>query len=295
MTTPLFNTLSLIGLGLIGSSIARKAKQQGLAGQVIGYDQDDETRIIARDLKLVDHVTDRLSQASKADLVILCTPLSSYFSVVATLAPELKPGTILSDVGSVKNQLGIEDLLPEGIVFIPAHPLAGTEHSGPHAGFAELFENRWCLITAQESPQRDQVAAFWRRLGSTVAFESSSHHDRVMAITSHLPHLIAFAIVGTADQLEDDVREEIIRYAASGFRSFTRIAGSDPTMWRDVFLRNKAPLLEIIDRFIQDLTRLHTAIDEQDGDFLYDLILRTRKIRRDVIRDDPTGTPYDGI
>ena len=287
--TPPIGRLALIGLGLIGSSIARAVRARGLARELVGFARSAETRSRAREIALVDRVAESARDAARdADVVVLCTPLSSYAALAAEIAPALGDGAILSDVGSVKS-CTIDDvapLLPAGVTFVPAHPIAGTENSGPDAGFASLFEGRWCLITPQPNtptPAVDRIAGLWRAMGSTVEIMSPQHHDRVLAITSHLPHLIAYTIVGTATDLADDLKHEVIAYSASGFRDFTRIAASDPVMWRDIFLSNKEAVLEIMQRFTEDLTALQRAIRRDDGDALQSLFTRTREIRRGVV------------
>ena len=286
---PVFETLALIGLGLIGSSVARAARAHGLVGSVVGHARTAETRETAMRLGYLDRVeADPAAAVAEADCVMVCTPLSAYPAVARAFAPALKPGAIVTDVGSVKGKVArdIGAYLPDGVVLVPGHPLAGTEHSGPESGFAELFEGRWCVLTPEDGTPADavdRVAALWRGMGSEVEVMTAEHHDKVLAITSHLPHLIAYTIVGTAVDLEDDLKGEVIRFAATGFRDFTRIAASDPVMWRDVFLTNKEPVLEIIQRFTEDLTALQRAIRRGEGDTLQDLFTRTRAIRRDVI------------
>ena len=286
---PVFQTLALIGLGLIGSSVARAAKAHGLVGTVVGHARTAETRATAMRLGYLDRVEeDPAAAVADADCVMICTPLNAYPAIAEAIAPALKQGAVVTDVGSVKGKV-LRDIgarLPSGVALVPGHPLAGTEHSGPEAGFAELFEGRWCVLTPEDStPQEavDRVAALWRGMGSDIEIMTAEHHDKVLAITSHLPHLIAYTIVGTAVDLEDDLKGEVIRFAATGFRDFTRIAASDPVMWRDVFLANKEPVLEIIQRFTEDLTALQRAIRRGEGDTLQDLFTRTRAIRRGVI------------
>ena len=286
---PVFPTLALIGLGLIGSSVARAAKQRGLVGTVVGHARSAETRETAMRLGFLDRVeADPAAAVVDADCVMICTPLSAYQAVAKAIAPALKPGAVVTDVGSVKGKVmrDLAPLLPDGVALVPGHPLAGTEHSGPESGFAELFDGRWCVLTPDERCPADaveRVARLWRGMGSMVEFMSAEHHDKVLAITSHLPHLIAYTIVGTAVDLEDDIKGEVIRFAATGFRDFTRIAASDPVMWRDVFLANKEPMLEMIQRFTEDLTALQRAIRKGEGDTLQDLFTRTRAIRRGVV------------
>ena len=286
---PVFQTLALIGLGLIGSSVARAARAHGLVGTVVGHARTAETRATAMRLGYLDRAEeDPAAAVADADCVMICTPLNAYPAIAEAIAPALKQGAVVTDVGSVKSKV-LRDIgarLPSGVALVPGHPLAGTEHSGPEAGFAELFEGRWCVLTPEDStPQEavDRVAALWRGMGSDIEIMTAEHHDKVLAITSHLPHLIAYTIVGTAVDLEDDLKGEVIRFAATGFRDFTRIAASDPVMWRDVFLANREPVLEIIQRFTEDLTALQRAIRRGEGDTLQDLFTRTRAIRRGVI------------
>ncbi len=286
---PVFETLALIGLGLIGSSVARAARKHGLVRTVVGHARTAETRQTAMGLGYLDRVeADPAAAVADADCVMVCTPLSAYPSVAEAFAPALKPGAIVTDAGSVKGKVArdIGAHLPDGVALVPGHPLAGTEHSGPESGFAELFDGRWCVLTPEDGTSQDavdRVTALWRGMGSEVEVMTAEHHDKVMAITSHLPHLIAYTIVGTAVDLEDDLKGEVVRFAATGFRDFTRIAASDPVMWRDVFLTNKEPVLEIIQRFTEDLTALQRAIRRGEGDTLQDLFTRTRAIRRGVI------------
>ncbi|MGB1547620.1 MAG: prephenate/arogenate dehydrogenase family protein [Alphaproteobacteria bacterium] len=286
---PLFGSVAIIGLGLIGSSLARVIKRDGLAGEIIGCARSQATRDKAMELGFVDRVEEDAAKAVKnADLVVICTPIGTYKELGERIAPHLKKGAILSDVGSVKaavlRELG--PFVPEGIHLVPAHPVAGTEHSGPEAGFDTLFEGRWCVLTpARETAAEavERVAEFWRRAGSKIEIMDANHHDKVMAITSHLPHLIAYTIVGTATDLEESARAEVIKFSASGFRDFTRIAASDPVMWRDIFLNNQEAVLEMLGRFSEDLTALQRAIRWGDGKKLQDLFTRTRAIRRSII------------
>jgi len=290
---PLYNKIALIGLGLIGGSIGLAAKRAGLAGQISGSARTKETRQVAEERGLIDQVFETAAEAvADADLVILCTPVGALGTVAAEIKPALKPGATVTDVGSVKAAVidAIEPHLPEGVHLVPAHPVAGTEFSGPHAGFPDLFENRWCILTplAQNKSQEyadavDRLEGFWRACGSQVDRMDAKHHDLVLAITSHVPHLIAYNIVGTADDLEAVTQSEVIKYSASGFRDFTRIASSDPTMWRDIFLNNSDAVLEMLSRFTEDLTALQRAIRWKDGDALFDLFSRTRAIRRSII------------
>ncbi len=283
-----FARVSIIGLGLIGSSIARAVRASMPTVALTGYDADPATREAARALDLTDDVTDTAGAAViDAELVILCVPVGAMGSVATEIAAELPKSAIVSDVGSSKATVLAElaNALPDHIV-IPAHPVAGTERSGPEAGFAALFHNRWCILTPPEGTDPAKVAqleAFWRALGANVETMDAAHHDLVLAVTSHLPHLIAYTIVGTASDLESVTQGEVIKYSAGGFRDFTRIAASDPTMWRDVFLSNKDAVLDMLQRFSEDLTALQRAIRWGDGDALFELFTRTRAIRRSII------------
>ncbi|UMY18220.1 prephenate/arogenate dehydrogenase family protein [Methylobacterium organophilum] len=281
--------LAVVGLGLIGSSIARGARTFGLARQIVAIDRDPAVVERVRALGLADHATGELAEGvAEADLVVLCVPVGAIGSVAAALAPHLKPGAVLSDVGSVKAAVvaaAAPHLKPDN-PFVPAHPVAGTEHSGPDAGFATLFANRWCILTPPEGTEAaaiDRVQAFWQGLGAITETMSPEHHDLVLAITSHVPHLIAYNIVGTAADLEAVTRSEVIKFSAGGFRDFTRIAASDPTMWRDIFLANKEAVLEMLGRFNEDLAALARAIRWGDGDALHALFTRTREIRRGIV------------
>ena len=285
----IYNRVALIGLGLIASSMAWGIKRGGLAAEVTGYARSAETRETARQIGLCDQIFDTAAEAVKdADLVVLCVPVGVMGQVAQEIAPHLKSGATVSDVGSVKRQV-IADVaphLPDNVHFVPAHPLAGTEHSGPTSGFAELFDNRWALVIADEGADREAVTKvidFWRGLGSNVEEMDPDHHDLVLAVTSHTPHLIAYTMVGVADDLRRVSESEVIKYSASGFRDFTRIAASDPTMWRDVFLNNKDATLEILGRFTEELFALQRAIRQGDGDHLHDYFTRTRSIRRGIL------------
>ncbi len=289
MSEPLFERIALVGLGLIGSSLARVVKREGLARHVAGTARSPRTRERAGALGFLDSVHESPAGAvAGADLVVICTPLSAYADVGAAIRDHLSPGAILSDVGSVK-QAVIRDLgplVPDGVHLVPGHPVAGTEHSGPDAGFAELFEGRWCILTPPPGTDEAVVARvgeLWRRAGSQVEIMEPGHHDRVLAITSHLPHLIAYTIVATATDLADATQSEVIKFSAGGFRDFTRIAASDPVMWRDVFLNNREAVLEMLGRFNEDLTALQRAIRWGEGDKLQELFTRTRAIRRGII------------
>ena len=285
----MFDKLALIGIGLIGSSIARAARIKGLAKQIAISTRKEATLDEARALGLGDIYTlDAAEAVAGADLVILCTPVGVYGQVMEQIAPALAKGAILSDVGSVKRHVvnAVAPLVPEGVHFIPGHPIAGTEHSGPSAGFPELFANRWCVLTPEPNVDAvaiDRLVSFWGALGSNVECMDASHHDMVLAITSHIPHLIAYNIVGTVADLEADTQSEVIKFSASGFRDFTRIAASDPVMWRDIFLTNREAVLEMLGRFNEDLSRLQRAVRVGDGPALEALFTRTRAIRRSII------------
>jgi cyclohexadieny/prephenate dehydrogenase len=289
MAGPLFERVALIGIGLIGSSLARVIRREGLAGSLAISTRSRPTLDRAQEIGLGDsyHV-DPESAVADADLVIVSVPVGASGDVARAIAPALKPGAIVTDVGSTKAsviaQMGPE--LPQGVHFIPGHPLAGTEKSGPDAGFASLFENRWCILTPlpdTDPAAMEQLAEFWRRCGSNIDTMDPNHHDMVLAIVSHLPHIIAYNIVGTADDLETVTKSEVIKYSASGFRDFTRLAASDPTMWRDVCLHNRDAILEMLARFSEDLASLQRAVRWGDGDKLFDLFTRTRAIRRSII------------
>jgi cyclohexadieny/prephenate dehydrogenase len=283
-----FSRISIIGLGLIGSSIARAVREAMPSVVLTGHDASAEVRETARALDLCDDVTDTPGAAvTDADLVILCVPVGIMGEVAQSIAVDLPIEAIVSDVGSSKASVSaaLSAALPNHAV-IPAHPVAGTERSGPEAGFAALFHNRWCILTPPEGADAAKVAqlqAFWEKLGANVEIMDAAHHDLVLAVTSHLPHLIAYTIVGTASDLESVTRSEVIKYSAGGFRDFTRIAASDPTMWRDVFLSNKDAVLEMLQRFSEDLTALQRAIRWGDGEALFDLFARTRAVRRSII------------
>ena len=289
MTTITFGKLAIIGLGLIGSSLGHAAKRKNLVKVIAGFDADADVRARAAKLGFTDTVTETLEEAVKdADLVILCTPVGAYKSVAQAIAPHLKPGAILSDVGSVKGAVArdVGPFVPAGVHFIPAHPIAGTEFSGPEAGFASLFDGRWTILTPVPGSDEGAVAAlkaFWEGCGAQVDVMEIAHHDLVLAMTSHVPHLIAYNIVGTAHELEQVTEGEVIKYSASGFRDFTRIAASDPTMWRDVFLNNREAVLEVLGRFNEDLSRLQRWVRDGNGEALFDLFTRTRAIRRSII------------
>jgi cyclohexadieny/prephenate dehydrogenase len=286
---PSFNKIALIGFGLIGGSIARAARGQGLAAEIVTTARSAKSRARVAELGIVDRVVETNAEAAKdADLVILCIPVGACGPVAQEIADHLKPGAIVSDVGSVKGAV-VRDMapyLPDGVHFVPAHPVAGTEHSGPDSGFAELFINRWCILTPPEGTDPNAVeklGAFWTALGARVEVMTPDHHDLVLAITSHLPHLIAYTIVGTADELEGVTQSEVLKFSAGGFRDFTRIAASDPTMWRDVFLTNKDAVLEMLGTFNEDLSKLTRAIRRGDGEALFEHFSRTRAIRRGIV------------
>ncbi|WP_332691920.1 prephenate/arogenate dehydrogenase family protein [Devosia sp.] len=284
-----FRKLALIGIGLIGSSIALAARRQGLVEVISIATRKQETLDEARELGLGDIYTLDAAEAVRgADLVILCTPVGAYDSVIRTVAPALEPGAIVSDVGSVKGHVvkALESHIPAGVSLIPGHPIAGTEHSGPSAGFAELFSGRWCVLTPGpevDPAQTEKLASFWRAMGSQVEIMDAAHHDMVLAITSHIPHLIAYNIVGTVADLEAATQSEVIKFSASGFRDFTRIAASDPVMWRDVFLTNRDAVLEMLGRFSEDLSVLQRSVRLGDGPALEAMFTRTRAIRRSII------------
>jgi cyclohexadieny/prephenate dehydrogenase len=289
MTALPFERVAFIGIGLIGSSLARVLRRDRLAGEIVACARNPATRNKALELGLADRATEDAAEAVRdADLVVLATPLSAYAAIGARIAPALHPGAIVTDVGSVK-QAVIRDLqpsLPASVHFIPGHPVAGTEHSGPESGFAELFRDRWCILTPL--PDTDPAAlatltALWEQAGMRVVTMDPEHHDKVLAMTSHLPHVIAYTIVGTATDLEDSLKSEVIKFSAGGFRDFTRIAGSDPVMWRDIFLNNREAVLEMLQRFSEDLTALQRAIRWGEADKLEELFSRTRAIRRSII------------
>jgi cyclohexadieny/prephenate dehydrogenase len=300
-STPLFDKIALIGAGLIGSSIAHAARRGRLACHIAAYVPRPETRARAAKMGFADSLHAEIGPAVEgADLVVLATPIGTYAALASLIAPHLKQGAILTDVGSVKAVV-VKELtphVPKGVHFIPGHPVAGTEQSGPEAGFAELFDGRWCILTPP--PDADPRALetlkqFWRGCGSEVEIMDPKHHDLVLAITSHVPHLIAYNIVGTAADLETVTQSEVIKYSASGFRDFTRIAASDPTMWRDIFLNNREAVLEMLGRFNEDLAALQRAVRWGDGDTLFNLFTRTRAIRRSIIEaGQDTASPNFG-
>jgi cyclohexadieny/prephenate dehydrogenase len=309
VSTPptLFNRLALIGVGLIGSSIARAARAQGAVRSIVATARSAATRRRVAELGLADQVVESNAAAVEgADLVIVCIPVGACGPVAQEVGPHLAPGSIVSDVGSVKGSV-VRDMaphLPGNVHFVPAHPVAGTEYSGPDAGFAELFVNRWCILTPPEGTDAaatEKLADFWRLLGANIDIMAPDHHDLVLAITSHLPHLIAYTIVATADELQTVTRSEVLKFSAGGFRDFTRIAASDPTMWRDVFLANKDAVLEMLGRFNEDIALLTKAIRNGDGDTLFEHFKRTRAIRKGIVdigQDSPSpdfGRPHPGL
>ena len=292
-----FSRVTIVGLGLIGSSVARAVRQHMPTVRLTGHDADAHVRARADALDIVDDITDTIGAAvTDADLVILCVPVGAMGAVAAEMAADLPADAIVSDVGSCKAEVAraLTGALPDATI-VPAHPVAGTERSGPEAGFATLFHGRWCIVTplaGGDPAATARVAEFWRRLGSQVETMAPEHHDRVLAVTSHLPHLIAYTIVGTANDLAEVTQSEVIKFSAGGFRDFTRIAASDPTMWRDVFLANKEAVLEMLQRFSEDLSHLQRAIRRDDGDTLFELFSRTRTIRRSIVdqgQDDPAA------
>lgn len=285
----MFERITIIGFGLIGSSLARAIKQNNLCRTLVCADPSEDVGITVKVHMLADEVTTDLAEGVKdSDLVILSTPVGAMRDVAKVIGPALKDGAIVTDVGSVKTQvaLALKDELPSHVHIVPGHPIAGTENSGPENGFAELFINRWCILTPLADTDIravEKVTALWEGCGSQIEIMDPEHHDLVLGITSHLPHLIAYTIVGTATDLEDDIKGEVIKFSASGFRDFTRIAASDPTMWRDVFLNNKDAVLEVLQRFTEDLTALQKAIRKGDGEYLYRTFSETRAIRRAVV------------
>ncbi len=294
--TPLFERIVLIGIGLIGSSIARVIKRDGLAGHLVICTRSDETLATARALELGDsYTTDPAAAVVDADLVIIAAPLGAYIGIAEAIGPVLGAGAIVTDVGSTKCSV-IRDVQPHlaaGVHLVPGHPVAGTENSGPEAGFDTLFEGRYCILTPPPGTDEaavERVSELWRHAGSMVDHMAPEHHDQVLAITSHLPHLIAYTIVGTAIDLEGDLQKEVVKYSAGGFRDFTRIAASDPVMWRDVFLKNRDAVLEVLARFSEDLTALQRAIRRGQSDLLEDHFTRTRAMRRGIVELHQAGT-----
>lgn len=284
-----FEKVALIGMGLIGSSLSHVMRREKLAKSISGHARSSKTRDRAMQLGLADTMHETAAEAVRdADLVILCVPVGVCGEVARSIQAVLKPGAILTDVGSVKAAIirDVSQFVPQGVHFVPGHPIAGTEYSGPDAGFASLFENKWCILTPVEggdAEATDRLAAFWKACGSYVEFMDADHHDRVLSITSHLPQLIAFNIVTTAADLEEVTQQEVIKYSAGGFRDFTRLAASDPTMWRDVYLNNKEAVLELLGRFSEDLSALQRAIRWGDGEMLFETFSRARGIRKRII------------
>ncbi len=304
----MFEKITIIGQGLIGSSLARAIRRAGISRVVVAADHDRKVCEKVAELGFADDVTSDIRKSViGADVVVIAVPVGACAAVGELIGPALKAGAVVTDVGSVK-QMVIDALaphIPDSVQFVPGHPIAGTEHSGPESGFAELFENRWCILTPLADTDIravEKVTAIWEACGSKIEIMDPQHHDLVLGITSHLPHLIAYTIVGTANQLEDDMKSEVIKFSASGFRDFTRIASSDPVMWRDVFLNNKTAVLEILQRFTEDLTAMQKAIRRGDGKYLFETFSNTRDIRRQIIDQgqanyvapggaQPEGTP----
>ena len=287
-----FSKVTFIGFGLINSSLAHVFKLKTLAKETTAFSRSKETREKIKNLNIVDNVDDYIRESVKdSDLIVLGVPVGAMESIVCEIAPFLKSGTIITDVGSVKKHLidSILPILPSDVFFVPGHPIAGTEKSGPEAGFAELFNGRWCILTPNKNTSQvalEKVKFIWEQAGMQIATMDAEYHDRVLAITSHIPHLVAFSIVGTVTELEDQLKTEVIKYSAGGFRDFTRIAASDPIMWRDVFLNNSEAVLEMLGRFIEDLTALQKSIRWQDGDSLENLFTKTREIRKGIISEE---------
>ena len=296
-----FKTITIIGFGLIGSSLARQFKAKNLCEKIVCADVSQDVCDQVKLLGLADEVyTDLARGCKEADLVVICVPVGAYKAVGQAISSSLKSGAVVTDVGSVKFK-AIKDLqpfIPADVSFVPSHPIAGTEKSGPEHGFGHLFEGRWFIVTpiddGRDALAVKRVCDLWYACGANVEIMTPKHHDKVLGITSHLPHLIAFSIVGTATDLEDDIKGEVIKYSAGGFRDFTRIAAGDPTMWRDIFLNNKYAMLEMIQRFNEDLTELQKAIRQEDGDKLYDLFLRTSQIRKGVVQAKQDDVPTKG-
>ena len=287
-----FSKVTFIGFGLINSSLAHVFKFKSLAKETTAFSRRKETREKIKNLNIVDNVNDNIKESVKdSDLIVLGVPVGAMESIVREIAPFLKSGTIVTDVGSVKKHLidSLLPILPSDVYFVPGHPIAGTEKSGPEAGFAELFNGRWCILTPNKNTSQEaleKVKFIWEQAGMQIATMDAEYHDRVLAITSHIPHLVAFSIVGTVTELEDQLKTEVIKYSAGGFRDFTRIAASDPIMWRDVFLNNSEAVLEMLGRFIEDLTALQKSIRWQDGDSLENLFTKTREIRKGIISEE---------
>jgi cyclohexadieny/prephenate dehydrogenase len=294
----LFEQITIIGMGHIGSSLARVIRKKNLTNRLIAADMSSEVCAVVKRLGLAHtETTDIAGSVVGSDLVIFCIPVGATRKVAEQIGPVLKPKAIVTDVGSVKKAVvdSIQPYLPDSVDFVPAHPIAGAENSGPESGMEDLFEGRWCILTP--TPQTsikavERVSALWEMCGAKIEIMDPEHHDLVLAITSHLPHLIAYTIVGTADDLEEDLKSEVIKFSASGFRGFTRIAASDPVMWRDVFLNNREAVLEILQRFTEDLTAMQKAIRRGDGTYLHDVFTRTRAIRRGIVEMGPEGLPF---
>lgn len=289
MSDPQFSRICIIGIGLIGASLAHVIKREKLAGHIAVCDTDPDHRQRALDLGLADSVHEDAAEAvAGSDLIMVAAPIGAFARIGETMKPALNPGMVVTDTGSSKRSV-LRDLgpfIPDGVHFVPGHPIAGTEYSGPDAGFAELFNGRWCILTPPPGTDEtavEKVASLWRAAGSMIEVMEPGHHDQVLAITSHLPHLIAFTICGTAGDLEDVLQQEVIKFSASGFRDFTRIAASDPIMWRDIFLNNRDALLDVAGRMQEDLARLQRAIRWGEGEEIENLIRRTREIRRQLI------------
>ena len=287
-----FNRVTFIGFGLINSSLARVFKSKSLANEICAYSRRKQTLLKIKELNIADYIYDDIKQSVKnSDLIILGVPVGVMSSLVQEFATSLKSGAIITDVGSIKKGLidSISPVLPKGVHFVPGHPIAGTENSGPESGFEELFNGRWCILTPTKNTSKDaikKVDYMWQQAGMKVTIMDAEYHDRVLAITSHIPHLVAYSIVGTVTELEDQLKTEVIKYSAGGFRDFTRIAASDPVMWRDVFLNNSGAVLEMLGRFIEDLTALQKSIRWKDGDALEELFSKTRDIRKGIISEE---------
>jgi cyclohexadieny/prephenate dehydrogenase len=287
-----FNRVTFIGFGLINSSLARVFKSKSLAKEICAYSRRKQTLLKIKDLNIANYIYDDIKQSVKnSDLIILGVPVGVMSSLVQEFASSLKSGAIITDVGSIKKGLidSISPVLPKGVHFVPGHPIAGTENSGPESGFEELFKGRWCILTPTKNTSKDaikKVDYMWQQAGMKVTIMDAEYHDRVLAITSHIPHLVAYSIVGTVTELEDQLKTEVIKYSAGGFRDFTRIAASDPVMWRDVFLNNSGAVLEMLGRFIEDLTALQKSIRWKDGDALEELFSKTRDIRKGIISEE---------
>ena len=285
----MYRRVAFIGIGLIGSSMARAMRRDGLCETIVACARRPETLETVRQLKLAEVATADYAEAVKdADLVVIATPVGTNGDIAKIIGPHLKRGATITDVGSVKQAVvrAVQPHMPEGVHFIPGHPLAGTEHSGPESGFPELFQGRWTILTplpGADAAAVEKLSTLWRAMGAKLATMDPEHHDKVLAITSHLPHLIAYTIVGTASDLADDLRQEVVEYSASGFRDFTRIAASDPVMWRDIFMNNREAVLEVLQRFTEDLASMQRAVRKGDGQALEDVFTRGRAIRRGIV------------